>query len=425
MSRNQLAFTLIAVVVIAGSWIAVNLYNDKNIHNDDKATPNVVGLPAADPLSANNVFSSEDLKKNLTDYSVIAASNIKTINIAAIAGGLLEVFGSRNVHQIDAAFKEFIMDSHVSRGEKLAVLMSVLTRASGDENQKYVLDVIGAFHPIEVIPELIRFFETSQSTNVKASVVATVGKALLFSPQEPLNSSNADYLNQRIVAAQNFFSSQIPNESPDIRKVALNEYVKATPQSVASGMLAQILDSSNLSLEDKVNLRANLAIADKSSIQSIMFSDLINSAATQPSSENAVRQKIIGILSASGASDILTQESRQILQTYLKNVEPTLTAEPKDMLLESSEYNSWLTALAIASETDSQKYSAWIADRVRMTDDPIKLAAILSLSADDVIKNLKRDGAATIAAAKLRLALPSLNSSAQQLISEAIGRVEK
>ena len=129
------------------------------------------------------------------------------------------------------------------------------------------------------------------------------------------------------------------------------------------------------------------------------------------------------MLLATGGDELFTQESKYILQEYLKTREPgNVGGQDADLMIVASEFNEWLSAYSRASSTPSVNASQLTVNYIKSSNDPFKIASAITLSTDEVRTSIRGDGPlSTQITSKLRLARDSsLKDQEKQFFDSAL-----
>lgn len=120
-------------------------------------------------------YTDEDLQAALDDYFQVSPLEEATLKIVERVDG---IFRTDQITQIDAGMHSFIFDNGLTRKDKLAALFAVFQNSGGNSNkQKYILDTLSAFKPIELTEVLIEKYRGCGDIECARSILTTLESA--------------------------------------------------------------------------------------------------------------------------------------------------------------------------------------------------------------------------------------------------------
>lgn len=424
---TKVAIAAIAVGVILFVTLFLWVWH---VDNADKLSisTNVEGSIATSATTGapKRTISYDELRAKLPDYGVLVPKQITDKEtVDRLRSDLSEALAKSNREALDLAINTFLLEKGVSRYTKISVLLDLVKQLNAEDQASYLIDVVAALRPIEFSKELVELFNREGGTqDLRGHILLALGEAFLFSPSVVPNASTVSLLNKNIAIIQEFLKNQSVSSDEYLRGLALAEYLRTIPQSEADSYLREQLGTRNFSIEEKIRARLQVGMLGSSSLQYSILKDILSNSEKSPEVATVVMREILAIASGGGATDILTQDSKYALQAYLREREPRISNELMDPITSAAEFNEWLVALATVSSANKTDAYSWIANYIRMSNDPLKIAAALVLGNSEVINSLRYGGSLSVVSVKLNSARINSTPIERQIIDEALVLVQ-
>jgi len=391
------------------------------------------------PLHNESIYvSTEDLKKTLDDFyevepqvvSILLDSNktksLKKITKLNTIDTLMKQFtGESSFSDLDKAMVAFLKDNTISRIDKINGLWMMVEKFDISTNKGlYVLDSLATLLPIELTENLIAVYNEQTDLKVKAKVMEILSSSLNIANPEVQDEERLNFIISKYKEVESFFHEETMNSiDGKVSMDALGYYVKIVPPEDAFEIFESLkngeLKAKNLNKGKLLSLMTETALSTDES-QKSLFSEILDSAkdsTLDKKEKSAFNQTLIEALNY----DVLTEESREKVKSYIDEIEPSFASEV--IKIDASEnYYAWVNAKAKVEGVESNKY---LESLVLESEDSLKISSILLYSDNNLIQNLKENEGNEQVLEQLNASLESnsVDEESKYLIKDALLRL--
>jgi len=391
------------------------------------------------PLHNESIYvSTEDLKKTLDDFyevepqvvSILLDSNktksLKKITKLNTIDTLMKQFtGESSFSDLDKAMVAFLKDNTISRIDKINGLWMMVEKFDISTNKGlYVLDSLATLLPIELTENLIAVYNEQTDLKVKAKVMEILSSSLNIANPEVQDEERLNFIISKYKEVESFFHEETMNSiDGKVSMDALGYYVKIVPPEDAFEIFESLkngeLKAKNLNKGKLLSLMTETALSTDES-QKSLFSEILDSAkdsTLDKKEKSAFNQTLIEALNY----DVLTEESREKVKSYIDEIEPSFASEVIKIDV-SENYYAWVNAKAKVEGVESNKY---LESLVLESEDSLKISSILLYSDNNLIQNLKENEGNEQVLEQLNASLESnsVDEESKYLIKDALLRL--
>jgi hypothetical protein len=223
-------------------------------------------------FSVIGAYTDEELETALDDYFNVTPLGAAQLHVEKRIDAIFE---TGKIPQIDESMHRFIFDNALTRQDKLAALFSVFRKSAGNsDKQRYILDTLSAFKPIELTDLLIREYRECRDIENARSIFRTLESASLlgsvgYTKLRPEQLRYASFMTEKIyqVAKQEtrvellpLTQGMISDEEVATSPIHSSDSLKADGKKAISGFqsIEDLLGSAELTSERVAHLRHKL-----------------------------------------------------------------------------------------------------------------------------------------------------------------------
>lgn len=267
------------------------------------------------------------------------------------------------VEQMDRTMKDYLDNPGISRMSKINYLWALGQQYAGNENKySYILDSLAYLRPVELVPDLIRAFNSANSVSTQRKIIATIISAL---SQDDINVLNSEINN--VAQGQSFIRDVLlQNKNPEILKYVAQMYPSIVTPDQAEKDMALFYQRSDvpelnrlLSQRDRTLSRLRIVFATQQQ-QSRRLTGLLADNAN----DAVFKQSLCAVLSSVPAQ-WLAPDVKQPLRKFLESAKADFVNANKP----DAPAFRWLNAYAVASVTDDSQKDDFILNYIRNETD--------------------------------------------------------
>ena len=293
------------------------------------------------------------------------------------------------LQELDEAMNALLMDNNITRNDKIYGLWDILTEVGlKSPKSEYLLDSLSTLMPIELTDELIGIYGDLEDNNIKAKLIRMIADNLNIANPEKQSKAELDFIIQKSMDIQSFLKEHILSEQDGkMFSEFLDSYAQISDERDTQDMLANLRENSDslpINQADLAHILAQTSISTKQAQREIlptMLEDMQNASPDQQEQKKEFDKAILEGIDAG----VLDAQSQDTVAQYLKNQEPPLTPQDKNLNTDDlSDYYQWAKVNAKIKSNETT-----LAQMVSQSDNPLKVSAILLYANEDDITNIK------------------------------------
>ncbi|MDQ5987615.1 MAG: hypothetical protein CSYNP_03360 [Syntrophus sp. SKADARSKE-3] len=294
-----------------------------------------------------------------------------------------------NLSEIDALSKEFFKDTHLSRQQKISLLIERLLqnpKVFGLAEQ-YCCDLLDAMHPFEFAREIITVYDQTYSPYAKTRLIQVLKSISLSDiPQEEMNPEWLKAMKDNLPIVQMFLHRIIQRSDQAEFADALGAYCSISKPDESEKMTLKVIN-------EWLRLKRTGEFPSDSAQSTRVLRELLKSGIATPVTQDNVIPKVVTLVKTFSNKELesfneflyhvvpsldLTDKAQTELRQYLKDREPQPAASPT--------YFQWANAFTrVSGGSDPTARLGMIADLIRNSNEPLNIASVIGYGPVEIL----------------------------------------